>query len=120
MPTDPPRPSVLAVPGRVPVLFAGAVRAGREAVAALDDGRDAEAAARVARVQAILAQLAPALGGESEALARHLDAIHDYLGRRLSSPAVGRDGMLQVIADIETIAAGWATLSRRTVAAPAT
>jgi|GEM_PF-6644523 len=119
MPTDPSSVHAGALSGRIPALFAGAARAGREAVAALDAGRAEEAASRVARVQAILAQLGAALD-DSEVVRRHIDAIHDYLGRRLSSPAAGRAEMLEVVADIETLAEGWARLPRRTVPSPAT
>lgn len=94
------------------MLFEGAVRFGRQAVAAYDAGR-ADAEAHVERVRAILQELDRNLDRRAGTIGRHLGAIYDYLLRRLAGPEVGRDAMSEVVSDIETLAQTWSVLVER-------
>lgn len=104
--TDSARPDELVL-----MLFEGAARFGRQAVAAYDAGRDAEAS--VDRVRAILQELDRNLDRRAGTIGRHLGAIYDYLLRRLAGPEVGRDAMSEVVSDIETLAQTWSVLVER-------
>lgn len=95
------------------MLFGGAVRFGREAVAAFDAGDEETALARVARVRAILQELDRNLDRRAGTIGRHLGAIYDYLLRRLSVREVSRDAMFEVISDVETLAQTWSVLVER-------
>ncbi len=95
------------------MLFEGAVRFGRQAVADLDADRDEEAARAVGRVRAILTELDHSLNRDAGVVSRHLAAIYDYLMRRLSAPVVERDAILEVVSDIETLAETWSVLVAR-------
>lgn len=111
-----PRPATLesARPDElVLMLFGGAVRFGREAVAAFDAGDEDLALARVARVRAILQELDRNLDRRAGTIGRHLGAIYDYLLRRLSVTEVGRTAMFEVVSDIETLAQTWSVLVER-------
>lgn len=114
-----PRPETIAAARAdelVLMLFEGAVRFGREAVAALDAGDDVTARQRIVRVQAILAELDGGLDRGAGPVGRHLAAIYDYLMRRLTAPDAGRDAVLEVVTDIETLADAWAELVARRAA----
>jgi len=95
------------------MLFEGAVRFGREAIAEFDAGRGREAEASVGRVRAILLELDRNLDRRAGTIGRHLGAIYDYLLRRLSGPEVGREAMFEVVSDIETLAQTWSVLVER-------
>lgn len=95
------------------MLFAGAVRFGREAIAAYDADNEELALARVARVRAILQELDRTLDRRAGTIGRHLGAIYDYLLRRIDAHEVARDAMFEVVSDIETLAQTWSVLVER-------
>lgn len=95
------------------MLFEGAVRFGRDCVRHLDADRDAAASESLMRVRDILTELDANLDRNAGAISRHLAAIYDYLIRRLSTPVVERDTILEVVGDIETLAQTWAVLVKR-------
>ncbi len=95
------------------MLFHGAAKFGREAVAHLDDDRDDLAVESVQRVRAILVELDRTIDHEAGPMGRHLAAIYDYLMRRIAAPVVERTDILEVVSDIESLSEAWKTLVER-------
>jgi flagellar protein FliS len=115
MPID-PRPETIesARPDElVLMLFEGAVRFGGQAVDAFDEGRDADAAALVGRVTAILEELDRSLDRGVGTVGRQLGAIYDYLLRKLRATHVDRVAVAEVVADVADLAETWAVLVSR-------
>jgi flagellar protein FliS len=109
---------ILTAPPAVQVvlLYRGAIRFGRQHLAALDRG-DREVAHRASlRCQAIVAGLREALDRRAGPLAVRLDAIYDFVLRRLVEGNVQADPRptREALALLEDLLEAWETVARGT------
>jgi flagellar protein FliS len=103
VPSPPPETLVL-------ILFEGAVRFGREAVAAVAAGERRRGRQLAGRVRAIVEQLERALNPEAGPTARHLAAIYQYVLRRMEPADVDAATLAEVAADLEVLREAWTAL----------
>ena len=81
-----------ASPGQLVVmLYDGFARFATQAVVALERGDVANAAEPLSRAQRILTELRASLDSRHGDVASRLDAIYDYVGRRLTDARIQRD-----------------------------
>jgi flagellar protein FliS len=98
------------------MLYEGAVRFAREAADARASGDPDEARRMVARVDAILVELAGSLNPEAGELSANLGRIYEYLSRRLAV-ADRAPGALEEVADhLQGLADAWREIARPAVA----